>query len=65
VLERYVRTIESLSGWERDHVLEFLRVYKFDPTDEIVDAIQNLLSLGLTLVSALQLAREIQPGAHV
>jgi hypothetical protein len=65
VLQRFVRSIESLSGWERDHVSEFLRLYKFDPTDEIVDAIQTVLARGMTLVSALQILSEMQPKAHV
>jgi hypothetical protein len=65
VLQRFVRRIPSLSGWERDHVSEFLKLYKFDPTDKMIDAIQQVLALGVTLVSALQIASQMQPEVHV
>ena len=61
VHSRFVRSIESLSNWEREHVCDFLRLYQFDPDDEVVDFIQQALALGVTLVAALQLASQVQP----
>jgi hypothetical protein len=61
---KFVRSIESLSKWDREHVQDFLQLYGFEATPDMVDLIQKALGMGLTLVGALGLANEVQPKVH-
>jgi hypothetical protein len=61
VHSRYVRSIDSLSTLEAEQVSDFLRLYQFEPTEKVLEFIQQALALGVTILAALQIASDVEP----